>query len=71
MPKPISRSNWIKKLKLLGFIGPFSGGKHQYMERNNFRIAIPNSHGKDIGSALLSKMLHDIGVSSKEFNKLK
>ena len=71
MPKPISRKNWIKKLKQLGFNGPFSGGKHQFMEKNGFRIAIPNPHGKDIGSGLISKMLRDIGVSKKEFNRLK
>jgi len=33
MPSSISRRELIKKLKALGFTGPFSGGKHQFMKK--------------------------------------
>jgi len=70
MPKPVSRRELIHKLKKLGFNGPFSGGRHQFMEQRGFKIIIPNPHGKDIGSLLLSKILRDIGISSQEFENL-
>jgi hypothetical protein len=28
---------------LLGFFGPYSGGKHQFMVFNNHRLAIPSN----------------------------
>ena len=70
MPKPVSRRELIRKFKKLGFVGPFIGGRHQFMERRGFKISIPNPHGKDIGSSLLSRILHDIEISSEEFEKL-
>jgi len=41
--KPIKRKDFITKLRKLGFIGPFSGGKHQYMIYKNYRRAIPSN----------------------------
>lgn len=71
MPKPISRRELIRRLRKFGFVGPFVGGRHQFMERDRRRISIPNSHGKEIGSALLGEILHEIGVTSEEFENLK
>ncbi len=68
MPKPIKRIDFIRKLKKFGFSGPFAGGRHQFMEKEGFRISIPNPHGKDISGGLLSKItkdLKDIGVQFK------
>jgi len=31
------------------FAGPFSGGRHQFMVRDDIVVTIPNPHGKDIG----------------------
>ena len=70
MPKPISRRELIKRLRTLGFVGPFSGGRHQFMEHKGFRLVIPNPHGKDIGSSLLSRIIRDVGISSKEWKNL-
>ena len=41
--KPCKRRDFIKKLKLLGFLGPFSGSKHQFMTFENFRLTIPTN----------------------------
>lgn len=71
MLKPINRKDLIKKLKKLGFVGPYSGGKHQFMEKECFRISIPNPHGgKDIGIVLLSRILKEIKISVKDFYNL-
>lgn len=42
---PVSRRELIRKLKSLGFQGPFPGGKHQWMQRDGLRLTIPNPHG--------------------------
>lgn len=70
MPRPISRRELIRKLRKLGFVGPLSGGRHPYMGRGSQRISIPNPHGKDIGSVLLGRILHEIGVSLQDFEKI-
>ena len=57
---PCSRRELIKKLKLLGFDGPFGGGKHSYMKKGNYRQIIPNPHKSDIDSDLdLEKNKHE------------
>ncbi len=67
MLKPVSRKVLIKRLRQLGFAGPFSGGKHQFMKKNNFKLCIPNPHGKDIGIELLKRIIKDLGISKDEF----
>ncbi len=48
MPRwgPITRRELIRGLKNLGFEGPFSGGRHQFMVRGEIVVAIPNLMGK-------------------------
>jgi len=72
MPKlnPIPRRVLIKKLKLLGFVGPYSGGKHQFMLKNNLKLSVPNPHNQDIGVILLSKIIKELGISVREFGDL-
>jgi len=70
MPKPISRLALIRKLKNLGFVGPYSGGKHEFMERGNLRLVIPNPHRGDIGVRLISIILKQIDLSSNDFDAL-
>ncbi|MDP3764765.1 MAG: type II toxin-antitoxin system HicA family toxin [bacterium] len=67
MLKPISRRELMRRLRRLGFIGPFSGGKHQFMEKGNFKISIPNPHGNDIGVKLLDRIIKDLKISASEF----
>lgn len=70
MFKPISRRDLIKKLQRLDFAGPYSGGKHQFMRKGNFKIFIPNPHRKDIGKVLLSRITKEIGISMNDFLNL-
>ena len=50
MPKiaPIKRKDLIKYIRKLGFDGPFSGGNHQYLKKDNLKVRIPNPHQGDI-----------------------
>jgi len=50
--KPVSRRGLIATLRRLGFDGPYSGGKHQFMVRGGVVLTIPNPHREDIGISL-------------------
>ena len=65
--KPVSRRDLIRRLRQLGFSGPFSGAKHSYMFREGVDIRIPNPHRQEIGRGLLSGILKQAGVSRREW----
>ena len=71
MPKvsPCSRQELIRKLRRLGFEGPFAGGKNCYMKRGKFRLTIPNPHGSQIDSVLIKEILKQAGITVKEWLK--
>ena len=52
---PMKRRELIACLAQLGFTGPFSGGKHQFMVRGDVTIRVPNPHQGDIGKELLAE----------------
>jgi predicted RNA binding protein YcfA (HicA-like mRNA interferase family) len=66
----ISRRKLIVALKTAGFTGPYSGGKHQFMVRDNLRLRIPNPHQGDISKGLLKRILMQAGISQDEWEKL-
>ena len=72
MPKfgAIKRSDLIRHLRQLGFVGPFSGGKHQFMTRGDLTLRIPNPHQGDISKDLLARILRQAGISREEWEKL-
>ena len=57
----------IAGLRALGFKGPFSGGKHEFMVRRDLVLTIPNPHRGDIGVALRALILRQGGISRKEW----
>lgn len=65
MPRvpPCSRSELVGKLRRLGFMGPFSGGRHSYMKREGYRQIIPNPHGTEISAELVKEILRQAGIS--------
>ena len=40
---PCKRRDFIRRLRQLGFDGPFSGTRHQYMIYQRHRLAIPSN----------------------------
>lgn len=64
---PVSHKTLVKRLKVFGFEGPFSGGKHLYMVKDNLRLTIPNRHKNKVGADLLLRMLKQAGIRRKEW----
>ena len=66
----VKREVLIRCLRKYGFEGPYSGGKHPFMVKENLTLTIPNSHQKDIGRELLARILRQAGVSKEEWEDL-
>lgn len=67
---PVKRKDLVSKLKQLGFTGPYSGGKHQFMIKDKLRLTIPNPHQSDIGINLLSKILQQASITKQQWENL-
>jgi predicted RNA binding protein YcfA (HicA-like mRNA interferase family) len=67
---PISRKNLVRCLRKMGFDGPYSGGKHQFMLKDDVTLTIPNPHAKDIGRELLARILRQAGISREQWEQL-
>jgi predicted RNA binding protein YcfA (HicA-like mRNA interferase family) len=68
--RPVKRREFIAALRRLGFEGPFSGGKHEFMTRGDLVLTIPNPHGRDIGIGLLKILLREAGITRKEWESV-
>ena len=66
----IKRKEFIRYLKQLGFEGPFSGGKHQFMLKEEITLRVPNPHQSDIGKELLSRILKQARIDRETWEKL-
>lgn len=76
MPKwtPCKRRDFIKKLRQLGFDGPYSGTRHQFMLFENHRLAIPSNAEYSVSQ--LRFMLQEVegvinrAITNDEWNSL-
>jgi len=66
----ISRRDLIRCLRVAGFDGPYSGGKHQFMIKGDVTLTVPNPHKGDIGRELLVRILRQAGISRKEWEQI-
>jgi predicted RNA binding protein YcfA (HicA-like mRNA interferase family) len=66
---PVSRRQLIAVLRRLGFAGPYSGAKHQFMVRGDRVLTVPNPHRGDIGVELLALMLRQAGISRRDWER--
>ena len=67
---PIKRKDLVDYLKQLGFEGPYSGGKHQYMVKGQLKLAVPNPHQGEIGRDLLARILRQAGIEREDWERL-
>lgn len=67
--RPVSRRELIATLRRLGFKGPYSGGKHEFMVRDDRVLTVPNPHRRGIGLGLLAVILRQAGVSKREWER--
>lgn len=65
---PISRSDLVRRLRTLGWTGPYPGGRHHYMVKGPVQLTIPNPHGgREIGVNLLKIVLGEAGISREDW----
>ena len=67
---PIKRKDLIQYLRALGFEGPYSGGKHQFMVKGEITLRIPSPHRGDIGKELLSRILKQAKIDKEKWESL-
>ena len=67
---PTSRKEMIRRLKELGFAGPYSGGKHQFMTKGHQTLRLPNPHQADIGRELLARILRQGEIDKAQWEQL-
>ncbi len=72
MPRlgPINRKELIRYARELGFDGPCSGGRHQFMVRGDRTLVLPNPHRGDIGTGYLTRILRQAGIEKSEWEKM-
>ena len=71
LKKTITRKEIIRKFRALGFEGPYSGGKHQFMKKGSLKVRIPNPHGtNEIHISLLKEILRQAQIDENEWRNL-
>ncbi|MCD6570708.1 MAG: type II toxin-antitoxin system HicA family toxin [Deltaproteobacteria bacterium] len=66
---PVSFNELVKRLREFGFEGPYGGGKHLYMTKEDLRLTVPNPHRKEIGVDLLMRILRQAGITKEKWLK--
>ena len=67
---PVSWKALVKKLKKIGFEGPYPGGKHPYMIKGDIVLTLPNPHKKEIGIDLLMRILKQADIDKEKWQGL-
>ena len=71
---PCKRREFIKRLRALGFDGPFSGTRHQFMTWEQHRLAIPSNSEYSVPQLRLLlreiESIVDRKISADEWNGL-
>ncbi len=72
--QPCKRRVFIKRLRKLGFEGPFSGTRHQFMVFGNYRLSTPSN--AEFSVPQLRMMIREVEsilgrtLDSDEWNRL-
>lgn len=68
MPKSISWRKLVQKFRRLGFNGPYGGGRHLFMKKEDLKVIIPNPHHADIPTHLVAEILRQAAISTEEWD---
>ena len=72
--QPCKRRVFIKRLRKLGFEGPFSGTRHQFMLFRNYRLSIPSNTEFSVPQLRMmireAESILDRTLDSDEWNRL-
>ena len=72
--QPCKRRDFIKRLRQIGFDGPYSGTRHQFMVFENHRLSVPSNTEYSVPQ--LRMMLKEVegitgrAVTADEWSKL-
>ena len=71
MPRltPVRWRDLVRRLRSLGFEGPFAGGKHPYMVKGDLVLTIPNPHRQEISVDLLRRLLRQAGITRQDWER--
>ncbi|MEN9574854.1 MAG: hypothetical protein RL514_2709 [Verrucomicrobiota bacterium] len=70
MPKPIKHRELVKRLRQLGWEGPWQRGKHPFLVKDGRRLTLPNPHEGDVDWSLTKRILAQARVSQTEWDGL-
>jgi predicted RNA binding protein YcfA (HicA-like mRNA interferase family) len=72
MPRigPIRREELLRYLKQLGFEGPYSGGKHQFVVKEDMAVRLPNPRPGDIEQEFLARILRQARIGREQWEML-
>ena len=70
MPKPISHREMIRRLRALGWDGPYPGKRHAVMRQGTRKLPIPNPHGGDIDWSLVKRLLNQFGIDPDRWESI-
>lgn len=71
---PCKRNDFVRRLRQLGFTGPYSGTKHQFMLFEQHRLAIPTNAEYSVSQ--LRMMMREVEsivgreITADEWNRL-
>ena len=70
MPRfvPVSRRELIRRLVVLGFDGPYAGGRHEFLLRGDMRLILPNPHRGEISVDLLTRLLRQARITREAWD---
>jgi predicted RNA binding protein YcfA (HicA-like mRNA interferase family) len=68
--RPVKRRELVAALRRAGFTGPYSGGRHEFIQKDDLVLTIPNPHGGDIWITLLKIILRQAGITRARWEKL-
>jgi predicted RNA binding protein YcfA (HicA-like mRNA interferase family) len=68
---PVSRREFIRRLRDLEFDGPYTGGRHEFMLRADRRLILPNPHRQTVSADLLTRLLRQAGITRQEWESTK
>ncbi|MBI4473083.1 MAG: type II toxin-antitoxin system HicA family toxin [Acidobacteria bacterium] len=58
----------MRRLRVLGWEGPYQKGKHPFMVKAGVRLTIPNPHAGDIDWSLTKRILQQAQISADQWD---
>lgn len=64
---PVSHREFLRRVRKLGFEGPYPGTRHPFFLKDGHPYRVPNPHGHEISVALLRRVLGQLGISRQDW----